>query len=216
MAYLFTSGSSQRLSTASTPVTSWPLTIACWFNVINTTTTHTLVSIGNSSAQERFLLIASGTITGDPVRAQYTNNSNIVFGGNTSSAFVANQWTHACGVFTASSRTAYINGGNSGSNTQTPTLSNSGINSVNIGAAVVNSIATGFALGMIADVGIWNQALTPQEIVSLSSGFSCERVRPQNLVFHAPLIRELSDLRGGRTITNINGSTVVDHPRIYT
>ena len=40
-------------------------------------------------------------------------------------------------------------------------------------------------------------------------------IRPQSLVFYAPLIRNLIDAKGGRTITNNNGATVAVHPRIY-
>jgi hypothetical protein len=41
-------------------------------------------------------------------------------------------------------------------------------------------------------------------------------VRPQSLVFYAPLVRDLQDVRGGLTITNNNGATVAAHPRVYT
>jgi hypothetical protein len=51
--------------------------------------------------------------------------------------------------------------------------------------------------------------------LSLSQGASPALVRPDNLAFYAPLIRDLQDLRGGLAITNNNGATVVDHPRIY-
>ena len=69
--------------------------------------------------------------------------------------------------------------------------------------------------GLIAEVGIWNVALTVAEIASLAKGITCEKVRPQSLVFYAPLVRDLSDQKGGRAITNNNGATVANHPRIY-
>jgi hypothetical protein len=40
-------------------------------------------------------------------------------------------------------------------------------------------------------------------------------VRPQSLVFYAPLIRSLQDLARNATITNGNSATVEVHPRIY-
>jgi hypothetical protein len=66
-----------------------------------------------------------------------------------------------------------------------------------------------------AEVGIWNVALTAAEIASLAKGMTCDKVRPQSLVFYAPLIRNLQDVRGGLTITNNNTATVANHPRVY-
>ena len=69
--------------------------------------------------------------------------------------------------------------------------------------------------GDLAEVGIWNAALTAAEIASLAKGMTCDKVRPQSLVFYAPLIRNLQDVRGGLTITNHNTATVANHPRVY-
>ena len=72
-----------------------------------------------------------------------------------------------------------------------------------------------FVNGAIADFAVWNAALTDAEITALARGFTADQVRPQSLQFYAPLVRNLVDLRGGRTITNVNGATVATHPRIY-
>ncbi len=69
--------------------------------------------------------------------------------------------------------------------------------------------------GQIAEVGIWNVALADAEIASLADGMTCDKVRPQSLVFYAPLVRELIDARGGLTITNNNAATVAAHTRVY-
>lgn len=69
--------------------------------------------------------------------------------------------------------------------------------------------------GRIAEVGVWNVALSAQEIASLADGMTCDKVRPQNLVFYAPLVRDLIDYSGGLTITNNNTATVANHPRVY-
>lgn len=44
---------------------------------------------------------------------------------------------------------------------------------------------------------------------------TCDKIRPQNLVFYAPLIRDLIDQKGGLTNNNNNGATVANHPRVY-
>ena len=69
--------------------------------------------------------------------------------------------------------------------------------------------------GQIAEVGAWDVALTAAEIASLAKGITCDKARPQSLKFYAPLIRDLQDVKGGLTITNNNGATVADHPRVY-
>ena len=69
--------------------------------------------------------------------------------------------------------------------------------------------------GRIAEVGIWNAALTAAEVASLADGMTCDKVRPQSLVFYAPLVRDLIDVKGGLTITNNNTATVAAHPRVY-
>ena len=72
-----------------------------------------------------------------------------------------------------------------------------------------------FFNGLIAEVGIWNIALTANEIASLAQGMTCDKIRPQNLVFYTPLVRDLNDQKGRLTITNNNGATVANHPRVY-
>jgi hypothetical protein len=75
-------------------------------------------------------------------------------------------------------------------------------------------VGTYFA-GSIAEFGIWNAALTAEEVASLAKGMTCDKVRPQSLVFYAPLVRDLNDQKGGLAITNNNGATVANHPRVY-
>ena len=220
MAYDF-NGSNQYLQVGSAVVTSAPLTMACWFNSDSTTVSHALLSITNSGVAggiTRFVLLASGTITGDPVRAIASDALNANGIADTTSGYSANTWHHAAGVFTsASSRSVYIDGGNSGTNTTsiTPTL----LDRTNIGVQFLQGAGgTGgvaFGDGRIAEVGVWNTDLTAAEIASLADGMTCDKVRPQNLVFYAPLVRDLIDVKGGLTITNNNSATVANHPRVY-
>lgn len=68
--------------------------------------------------------------------------------------------------------------------------------------------------GTIAEAGIWNVALTDDEILGLARGFTPNQIRPQSLQLYAPLVRNLIDVRGGRAIANVNGATVATHPRV--
>lgn len=120
-------------------------------------------------------------------------------------AYSINTKYHAAAVFeSATVINAFFNGEvgivASASNNSGPT----GINKINIGAN-----------GLVAEVGLWNVALTAAEIASLAKGMTPDKIRPQSLVFYAPLVRDLVDQKGGLTITNNNGATVANHPRIY-
>jgi len=216
MARGFTGASSQYLSTLSTPITTFPCTLACLVNLTNTTDTCAFISLQNSTGQSRIQL--SNNLLTSPKRAvqstafDLAGNNGAV--GVNETAFSAGVWYHAAGVFAnASSTEAFFNGGigsTIGSGSITPT----GIDQILIGARRSTSLGL-YQNGLIAEVGIWNVALTAAEIASLAKGMTCDKVRPQSLVFYAPLVRDLIDQKGGLTITNNNGATVATHPRVY-
>jgi hypothetical protein len=208
MAYEFTATSSRYLSVPSAVVTQEPLTMACWCNA-NTTSTMALMSIQTLTQNQRFQLI----LASQQVRAGKIGNVSGV--AQTTGTFATQQWFHAAGVFeTSSLRTAYRDAGNTGTNTTSVTISET-LSQTTVGAARSLGSLGFYFDGLISEVGIWNAALTAAEVASLAKGMTCDKVRPQSLVFYAPLIRDLIDAKGGLTITNNNGATVANHPRIY-
>jgi hypothetical protein len=210
MAYNF-NGTNQYLDTASTPVTAAPLTMACWFRASSTTTNTRLIGIYQAGATHMYDLIAAGALSGDPV-ALVANQDPLTQRIDTTAGYSANTWHHACGVVSsATSRTIYLDGANSATGTASITPSN--LNVISIGRRTDGSF--GLMNGLIAEVGIWNADLTAAEVASLADGMTCDKVRPQSLVFYAPLVRNLQDVRGGLTITNNNTATVANHPRVY-
>jgi hypothetical protein len=210
MAYEFVAASTQYLVTSSTPITGTPLTLACW-GIKDLTTNRGLVYLANSTdAVNNYI----GILTTDTnlVNIHVTSSTAVSFGGGTGTP-ATGTWFHAAGVFTSStSRRAYANGV-AGSNV-TANVTPTGINRIGIGARVRSTIDQ-YHDGLIAEVGIWDVALTAPEIASLADGVTCDKVRPQSLRFYAPLIRDLQDVRDGLTITNTNSATVADHPRVY-
>jgi hypothetical protein len=209
MAYEF-NGSDQKLSPASTPVAAAPLTMACWFRPANLTHNGALISLNRSTGGSYFALYFNGSAAGDPI--SIFKSPGLTGGLNSTSGASVNTWNHACGVFeSSSSQSVYLNGGNSATNASAGTPS--GINRFDIGAYL--NAAGNFFNGQLAEVGIWNAALTAAEIASLAKGMTCDKVRPQSLVFYAPLVRDLVDQKGGLTITNNNSATVAAHPRVY-
>lgn len=212
MSFNFAAASSQYLY-ATAPATAVPLTLACWFNMANVTESPILFALSDTDGQSRFQLVAAGTLAGDPVRVSAFNSAGTQQPSDTTTGFAANTWTHACGVFASdSSRTAYINGGSSATNTNSVTPS--GIDNLAIGAARFNSTAGGYMNGSVAEAAAWAAALTAADVAALAKGVSPLKVRPQSLVFYAQLIRQLIDVRGGRSITNSGAATVAAHPRI--
>lgn len=202
------------LSTASTPVTAVPLTLACWFRSTSSTAAQALITITDTTdATHYFRLMAAGATAGDPVQAA----ASATTGGAavSSTGYSTNVWTAAAGVFTsAASRAAFINGGSKGTNATSRTPLS--VDSIKLGHSLDSSEAPQQPLlGLLAGAAIWNAALTDAEVAGHAKGVSPLLIRPQSLVFYAPLIRGLQDIRAGLTIT-MTGTVAVDvHPRIY-
>jgi hypothetical protein len=207
MAYDF-NGTNQYMEVA-TAVANRPCTMAAWGYL--DTTSGSAKDIVSVSSKTTLSVLRLNVDTGQ-YRIADQGNVNAVANGGTVSAGI---WNHFAGVFASgSSRTPYTNGVSGTANTTTvasitPTVTN-------IGAFYAGtSTPIQFFDGRIAEVGIWNAALTAAEIASLAKGMTPDKIRPQSLVFYAPLVRNLQDTKGGLTITNINGATVANHPRVY-
>ncbi len=160
----------------------------------------------------RFFLDASTQPNFSYRDSGFTTQANITRTG----ALADLTWTHFCVSVTTNSATFYVDGISAGTDTSVsmannnPTKSSFGA----IDASGSNSWQQHFA-GELADAGVWLGTLNAAEITSLSKGMTCDKIRPQNLVFYAPLVRNLIDAKGGLTITNNNGATVATHPRVY-
>ena len=199
-----TTGSKYLISAINT--ISLPITISYLFNKETNTATNGIYVKNTSNGN-----IYSGT-------AHTSENKINAFSGigdgtfaqiNGSTAYNLNTWNHAALVDQSASKQLFQNGVSVGisSVNKTPT----GINEIRMGVyTTVNNFD-----GSLAEVGIWNAALTADEVASLAKGMTCDKIRPQNLVFYAPLVRNLIDQKGGRTMTNNNAATVTNHPRIY-
>jgi hypothetical protein len=210
MAYNFTTASSQFLSTPTAVVAGSPVTIACWYNRKNTSTNNALVSVNSTTATNfNTILIGSTNLL------SIVSNNGTTVASATYSDTSSNTWNHGCGVVSNnSSRQAFFNGLSGGTNTTTVNLGSQNVTTIGgryLGAGVIGQLAD----ALIAEVGIWNVALTAAEVASLAKGMTCDKVRPQSLVFYAPLVRDLIDAKGGLTITNNNTATVANHPRVY-
>ena len=209
MAYLL-NGSNQRLSVATAPVTTSPWTINFWFRTTNMSKYGCLFAINNSGNFNMYATVYfRGDLSGDPIQI-LNKTGGSQFTATSTTGCTSGIWHNACYVESSlSSRTIYLDGGSDATNTTAANYS--GLNSLNIGAF---NVIENFS-GEIAEVGLWNTALTAPEIASLSKGMTCDKIRPQSLVFYAPLVRDLIDQKGGLVITNNNAATVANHTRVY-
>lgn len=208
MAYQF-DGSSQYLEVSSA-VANRPCTLAAsaYLNAIDEA--NDICSVCSKTTLSVLRINIGG---GGQFRIADQGNVNAVANGSIVSA---GQWSHFAGVFASgSSRTAYTNG--IAGTEQTTTVASIAPTFTSIGAFFPgNTTPVQFFNGRIAEVGFWNVALTSAEIASLAKGFTCNQVRPQSLVFYAPLVNLLRDEADAKTIANNGGATVANHPRVYT
>lgn len=207
MAYELTAASSQTITGNFVSSIGTPHTIAAWAYPNNTTGDHRILRVQNANSAANFISL-DGSAVNDPAAA-FSRTSVATFASALSTAsFSAAIWAQVSGVFsTTSSRTIYLGGGSSGTNTSTTDTAS--FETVSIG------LSTGTTSQLLAQLAVWDVALTAAEIISLSKGFKPSRIRPQNLVFYAPLTRNLQDLMEGITLTNNGSAPVVANPRVY-
>lgn len=185
--------------------------LSCWFYRASNTNAAMFGRGGgqagwtNTATAHQFVLFIESSVL-------YLQNYNGAGGFNqiTTAAPTSGSWRHFSATYDGTTLKTYKDGAEYASQTRTfykPTSSNI----TRIGrSASANTVGA----SLITDMAIWSTALKSEEITSLYKQFSPHRIRPQNLEFFAPLIRDLQDRCGGLIITN-NSATVANHPRIY-
>lgn len=206
MAYSVNQGANQLLSFTPITAPTVPLTLAVWAEPNATNSQYRLLRINATNSAALYIQIFDANIN------FVSRTSAGVFDNATTAVWTSVQWAHFLGVASATnSRTVYFNGGSAVTNTATNATTTFDT-AVQVGIQNNPAITQIFKVAMIA---AWSVALTTAEITSLAKGFAPNRIRPQSLVFYAPLIRDLVELKTGAVITNSNTATVTDHPRVY-
>lgn len=185
-----------------------PISIACWFNPANITGSYNAITLGvaGASDQGRLQLNLMGSIAGDYVAAVTRNSTGgTTLTANTTTGYSANTWQHACAVFaSAASRAAYLNGGSKGTETTFQ-----GIGTLTLGmfggAVTTTAVRSNNYVGALAEIAMWNVALTDDEVATLASGASPSTVQPGSLRGYWPLF----DSDGDVDYWNQNNATVV-------
>lgn len=205
-------GSNQYLSSGSGSIFQLgsQYTIFAWVNPSNISGNKIVCAYyGSPAGLSTGWLLA---VAGSQLRFD-TANEVSYFSSSTFGAIPANAYQSCAVVINGSSFWLYVGSAKSSAQSLNSITYASSVFYVG-GTLYSGSPSSAMFNGSIAEPAIWNAALTDAEIASLAAGFTPDQVRPQSLSLYAPLIRNLADLRLGRTITNVGGATVSTHPRI--
>ena len=214
MAYEFfnQTGNGSDYIQATASLFSYPFTINFWFYpTVSAVGTLVMFALHNTTDNQRFTVQVNTTTTRLQFNAFTTANAIAIAGAN----YTLNSWNMATAVGTSStSRTIYINGGNSVTNTtsRAVTTPTRWLLASNYNTTIIPQYE-----GRISEVGIWNAALTTADINSLYTGMRSSSVKPQNLKVYAPLVRDISDQTSSTTsFSNTLTDTIVAvHSRRY-
>ncbi len=169
-------GASQFYESQTAPVTTYPFTVSCWFRSTSAATNQAVVCLSYTGDSRRFQIVVRDPIT----LAVVTNTGTVGVNVTSSVPFIVGEWTSAIAVCASStSQIIYVNGSGAGTNTTSMPLS--GLNRFQIGTRVAGTYGAYFD-GDIADVAVFNVALTDEEIAMLSGGgVFAKRIDPRKI-----------------------------------
>lgn len=215
MARTFVVASTQYAKNNSSIITGAPYTMAGFFRSTSSSTRQVIMALSDTGTTTEYMeMVANGSTAGDPVslrRASAIGGADIA---SSSTGYSINTWHHAaCRASSATSADAYIDGGSKGSNTSSNTPL--GIDTVNIGGKEILGANDNHFAGRLAELGIWNVALTDEEIAALAKGSSPLRIRPESLKGYWPFYGvgspEPDYSSAGQHMTLVNTPAQGDH-----
>lgn len=174
----------EYLTYAGAPVNTVPASFSCWFQ-IDTAQNNCLVGVSDAGATTNQLTLYS-YVTGGNLRVRAWPGGFAV--ANSTTNFAVNELHHAVAVFTSSTlRDIYFDGVWEGTNTLT--INPSGGNRTRIGRRPAGDFQL---LGSVGEVGVWDAALSANEIASLYDGTPTWMIRSSNLQMFIPLREAVS------------------------
>lgn len=217
MSYDF-DGSNDRIAGTMTATYPLPVTLAAFVKVTSHSSpqSDTIVTFGNASAANNCHVLESGTVEhawrADSRDSGGTNAQAVMSGVNLNGV-----WAGLVGKFTSNTqRDIYVQD-----------LANTATNTTNIavtGALDVLRIGEGLGAandfdGLIAEVAIWNSALSDADITSYLAGTPASSISPANLIGYWPLSSAAATqlnlgLDAGGDLSVIGASFDADHPTL--
>lgn len=195
-------------------LTAVPITLGAFFTINSLVgADQTLIGLGASGlTTQHFRLQLSATSNptypNAPVAVSRTTSSAVAI--PTLGPTATGTWYSAMAVFASStSRTAYFNGANDGSNTTSNIPS--GINKLRIGSSMTDK----FHNGLIAQAAVWNVALDATQAALYASGVPAPLIAPENLVAYWGRLGDASpevDLIGAYDLTVSNAASNASNP----
>lgn len=221
MSFLFNATNTQRMTGVFTSTYGEPLTIAVWIKIASFSQNDTVINIGSSTSSVSDSHMLVSTNTSNEWAARSTNtvpaSSDAVY---TSS--IDGTWTPiVCVIASDASRKIYIGSiGNVGSDTT----------SIAVGASLQylrvgrNLAAVNYFSGYMAELAVWDSALSTDDITSYLGGTVATQIDAANLVGYWPFdydnatqTNEGVDAGGNLSVVNYGttGATYdPDHPTI--
>jgi hypothetical protein len=166
-AWNHTGSTSLYLETTDTVYGTMPLTMAGWAYVRNITAAHTLfASADTAGTTNYFTCYARGDLAGDFISAQCSGSGGAVAASSTL-AYPQREWFHFCCVFASTtSRTVYLNGAHSATDTTGMAAAPTGLDNTTAGVLLRTSAAQALD-GTLDDLRIYNRALTATDAWAL-------------------------------------------------
>lgn len=174
-------GSTDELR-VTTARSAYPVTLAGWFKADAETSDQTIISISADGQNDEYIQLLANEFLGSSfVSLIVSDGTSGAHQLNTTNAYSADVWQHAAAVLTsAGSRAVFVNGG--GKNTTTASRNPTGEDATTIGALDLAAGLTARFDGKLAELAIWDEALTDAEIAALAAGLNPRQVRPHALL----------------------------------
>jgi hypothetical protein len=174
MARVFDDGSNQYMDVSSTPVTAVPISISCWWNSDDDNLWQCAVCIAQNGSNDYHSLWLSDTLQVYAISRDTGNN----VGALSTAVGTINTWHHGLAVFSSAAlRVAYLDGGNKGE--QTTSVTPAGLDEV----AIARYRSPGqYYSGALAEVGVWDVALSDDDALALYQGVPAWEIKPEHLV----------------------------------
>ena len=209
-ARLFDDASYQNLFVTSTPVSNYPLTMACWLNCDDISYDQIVFTVGDKDVSNHYHALMVNEVSGITYLQSRVIDGGAPANANTTASISANTWHHGCIVHASlTDRAVLLDGGSKGTDTTSRTPAN--LDAVRIAGRIDDGSLQPYS-GAIAHAAIWNAALSDSEVALLASGVSPLLVRRDALVAYWPLLGDDRDVIGQYHMTSVNGPTWTAFP----